>query len=81
MVPIIYTTYGIAMGHRPEVLAASGGLQPAGRGRRCGRPAPVSRGTVWWWLNAVIARLRRQDVDGSAAGAQGMRAAVVPSNH
>ena len=30
MVPIIYTTYGVAMGHRPETLAAAGALRPAG---------------------------------------------------
>jgi len=32
MVPVIYTTYGIAMRHQPEVLAESGGLRSAGDG-------------------------------------------------
>ena len=27
MMPVIYTTYGMAMRHHPEVLAASGGLR------------------------------------------------------
>jgi len=30
MGPIIYTTYGIAMGQRPETLSNSGGVRPAG---------------------------------------------------
>jgi hypothetical protein len=28
MLPAIYSTYGVAMGHRPEVLGESGGLRP-----------------------------------------------------
>jgi hypothetical protein len=42
MVPIIYTTYGTAMGHQPETLAASGGLKPAGGGRKQGLHRPTS---------------------------------------
>jgi hypothetical protein len=39
MVPIIHTTDGIAMGHRPEVLGASGGLWTAGNERMRERTA------------------------------------------
>ena len=42
MGPIIYTTYGIAMGQRPETLANSGGLRPAGAEPMRERPVRLS---------------------------------------
>jgi hypothetical protein len=70
MVPIIYTTYGIAMRQRPEVLAASGGLQPAGVGRMLTRPSRRMGECVRRWLKSVLVRvgLRHRDVDSQAVG-------------
>ena len=42
MVSVVYTTYGIAMGHRPEVLAKSGGLRAAGGGQRREQDGPAA---------------------------------------
>jgi hypothetical protein len=42
MLPVIYTTYGTAMGHQPEVLGESGGLRPLGGGRRGGPDGPAA---------------------------------------
>jgi hypothetical protein len=68
MGPVIYTTYGIAMGHRSETLAESGGLRPAGAGRGRERTAQVatSRGRSWLDTLLVWVRLRHRDVDGRA---------------
>jgi hypothetical protein len=82
MVPIIYTTYGMAMRHHPEVLATSGGLRPASAGRAPKHRPGVGMRSARRWLGAVIdrVRLRQQDTKNAAAGAHGMRAAVLPSN-
>jgi hypothetical protein len=58
MMPVIYTTYGVAMGHRPETLAASGGLRPAGgAGSAEAYPAPVLVSRAWWWLKTLVVRV------------------------
>ena len=55
MVPIIYTTYGVAMGHRPETLASSGGLRPAGKaGRAEVTPALVLLSRARRWLKTLV---------------------------
>ena len=81
MVPVIYTTYGIAMGHRPEVLAASGGLQPVGVNGMREQKAQMRRARVRCWLETVMVRmrLRHQDADSRTAGTEGMSVAVLPS--
>ena len=68
MGPVIYTTYGTAMGHRPETLAESGGLRPAGAERARGRTTQVVVTRAWSWLGAILVRvrLRHRDVDGRA---------------
>jgi hypothetical protein len=68
MGPVIYTTYGIAMGHRSETLAESGGLRPAGarRGRERTTQVATSRGRSWLDTLLVWVRLRQRDVDGRA---------------
>jgi hypothetical protein len=68
MMPVIYTTYGVAMGHRPETLAASGGLRRAGARRTHERPAPVAISRAQWWLESLLLRvcLRHRDVAGPA---------------
>lgn len=70
MVPVIYTTYGIAMRHRPEVLAASGGLQPVGVGRMLPRPSRRLGECVRQWLKTALVRvhLRHRDVDSRPMG-------------
>ena len=64
MVPVIYTTYGFAMGHRPEALAESGGLRPAGVGGVRERPAAIGVSRGWWLLETLLVRvgLRQRDV-------------------
>jgi hypothetical protein len=42
MGPIIYTTYGIAMGQRPETLSNSGGLRPTGTEPMSERPVRLN---------------------------------------
>ena len=81
MVPVIYTTYGMAMGHRPEMLAASGGLRPAAGGRRPAQAARLRSARVRHWLGSVWVRmrLRPRHTDIPTAGAHGRRAAVLPS--
>ena len=81
MLPVIYTTYGVAMGHRPEVLSASGGLRPAGAERRCERSARLGLTRAWSWLGTVVARLhlRLRHTDSPMAAANGMRVAAPPS--
>ncbi len=73
--PIIYTTYGAAMGHRPEALAATGGLKPAGAGRPRERTAWQGLTRVGPWLvNTLVRKHRRhQDADSRIAAAPGMR--------
>jgi hypothetical protein len=81
MVPVIYTTYGMAMGHRPEALAASGGLRPAAGPRMPAHAGRLRGARVRHWLGIVWVRvrLRHRDADIRTAGAHGMRAAVLPS--
>jgi hypothetical protein len=69
MMPVIYTTYGVAMGHRPETLAASGGLRPAGARRTRERPALVAISRAPCWLEGLLVRigLRHREVAGPAA--------------
>ena len=66
MVPVIYTTYGIAMGHRPETLAESGGLRLAGADNSHERPARVAGSRARWWLETLLVRagVRHGDVVG-----------------
>jgi hypothetical protein len=77
MVPVLYTTYGLAMGHHPEVLAESGGLRPAA----CERTL-VPGGLARRWLVAAMdrVRLRSRVIDTASAGREGMTAPLVPSN-
>jgi hypothetical protein len=81
MGPVIYTTYGIAMGHRPEVLAASGGLQPVGVNRMREQTAQLRRTRVRCWLETVLVRMRLQHQDAASrtGGTEGMSVAVLPS--
>ena len=81
MVPVIYTTYGMAMGHRPEVLAASGGVRLAGAERRRESAARIGGARVYRWLCTVFAwmRLRHRDVYSRAADADAISASVLPS--
>jgi hypothetical protein len=60
MGPIISTTYSIAMGHRPETLAESGGLRPADAGRAREPMAQVVVSRVWSWLETMLIRVRLQ---------------------
>jgi hypothetical protein len=82
MGPIIYTTYGLAMRHRPEALAASGGVRPAGAERRRQRPASVGVARARRWLGTVFARvrLRHREADSRTAVAEGMTAAALPTS-
>ena len=70
MVPVIYSTYGIAMRQRPEVLAESGGLQPAGVGWMLTRPSRRLGECVRQWLTSILVRvhLRHRDVEGRTVG-------------
>jgi hypothetical protein len=65
MVPVIYTTYGIAMRHQPEVLAESGGLRSAGVGEIRDRTTKPARANTCQWLEVVLRRLglRHREVD------------------
>ena len=56
MVPIVYTTYGVAMGHGPETLAESGGLRPAGAARMRVRTAHGVSVRARSWLAAMVVR-------------------------
>ena len=82
MVPVIHTTYGMAMGQHPEVLAASGGLRPGGAERLRERPTGVRVERVCRWLRTVFARvhLRHRDAYNQPAGADRMSASALPSS-
>ena len=82
MVPIIYTTYGIAMGHRPEVLAASGGLRRAGAEGWHRPPTPISPARVYRWIGTVVAwvRLRHRGADSRRGGTERVGALVLPNS-
>jgi hypothetical protein len=58
MGPIIYTTYGIAMGQRPETLANSGGLRPAEAEPMRARPVRLSFPSTEPRIRAVHVRKR-----------------------
>lgn len=55
---IIYTTYATAMRHRPEDIAASGGLQPSGmmaNPPRVPRPRPhMALARMRCWLGSAL---------------------------
>jgi hypothetical protein len=59
MVPIIYTTYAIAMRHGPETLAECGGLRPAGAARMRVRTAPGASVRARSWLAAMLVRVAK----------------------
>jgi hypothetical protein len=82
MVPVIYTTYGMAMGHRPEVLAASGGVRLTEAERRPKPSARIGVARVCRWLCTVFARmrLRHRNVYSRAADADAISASVLPSS-
>jgi hypothetical protein len=82
MMPVIYTTYGMAMRHHPEVLAASGGLASAGPERRRSRPIPIRMARVCCWFSPLFAlvRLRRWNAGGRMARAERLRVAALPTN-
>ena len=75
----IYTTYGMAMGHRPEALAASGGLRPITR-----EPLSIPQGLarVRRSLRAVIARVRqrRSNADATPKVAEVMTVTAIPGD-
>jgi len=81
MVPVIYTTYGIAMRHQPEVLAESGGLRSAEDGGMRDRTTPPARTSSRRWLEVVLLRLglRRQEVNSRAGAPSGLDSAALPS--
>ena len=82
MFPAIYTTYGMAMGHRPETLAASGGLRPAGAEGWSARPGRVGVAQACRWLGIFVAwmRLRHRDAGRRPPGPERRRAAAFLSN-
>jgi hypothetical protein len=67
MLPVIYTTYGVAMGHQPETLANSGGLRPVGAEPMRTSPARVGIARGRRWLDSVLVRMylwhQDRDVD------------------
>jgi hypothetical protein len=82
MVPVIYTTYGIAMRHRPETLAESGGLKPAGVGRTYPHPSRLRGERVRQWLETVLVRvgLWHRDVVSQAVGGHRTITAALPGS-
>jgi hypothetical protein len=79
MLPTIYTTYGMAMGHQPETLANSGGLRPTGAEPRRTRTADIGLARVRGWLDDAVRRVcpRHRDKDARLAHGRlsGFRAA------
>ena len=71
MLPTIYTTYGLAMGHPPELLADSGGLKPIGTKPLSTRPALVDMVRARGWLKAAVGRVCRWCRDRDARSAHG----------
>ena len=69
--PVIYTTYGMAMRHHPEVLAASGGLRSIAAERLRARPIRVRVARAYRWFSTLFARvrLRPRTADGRMARA------------
>jgi hypothetical protein len=82
MMPVIYTTYGMAMRHHPEVLAASGGLGSAGaeRIRECPTRVHVARAYCWFSTLFALVRLRPWNAGRRMARAERLRIAALPSN-
>jgi hypothetical protein len=74
MLPVIYTTYGIAMRHRPEVLAGSGGLKSAGVGRMFTSPSRRMGACVRQWLETILVRVRLRHRDMESRTVQSSRA-------
>lgn len=75
---IIYTTYATAMRHRPENLAASGGLQPAGFREPRERRARSGLARARCWLGVVLAWARPlRERNDRRAGAGEPRAATL----
>jgi hypothetical protein len=72
MVPVIYTTYGMAMGNHPEVLAASGGLKPGGAELLRERATWVRVARVGCWLSAgfALVRLRQRKANSRMKAAE-----------
>lgn len=68
---IIYTTFATAMRHRPEDLAASGGLQTLGSSRPRERRARAGLVAVRRWLSVALAwewpRRQRNDRSSSSS--------------
>jgi hypothetical protein len=71
MFPIVYTTYGLAMGHPAETLANSGGLRPAGAEPVRTRPAHVGRALAPAWLHGAVGLVCRWPRDRDARTAHG----------
>jgi hypothetical protein len=82
MFPAIYTTYGMAMGHEPETLAASGGLRPDGAERLSACPARVDMAPARRWLKFIVTRmrLRHRAMGSQTAGPDPMCAAALLCN-
>ena len=81
MRPILYTTYGVAMRHRPEALANCGGLRPAGAEPMRNRPARVGVARALRWLGAARVRvaLRHKDAAGRMVDTRETMTAALPS--
>ncbi len=82
MGPIVYTTYGIAMGHRTEDLANSGGLRPAGAEPMRERPARVGVARTLQWLGAALVRvyMRLKGADGRMVATKEVLTAAHPGS-
>jgi hypothetical protein len=57
MVPVIYTTTGVAIGHRPEPLAESRGLRSAGVERIRVHAAHEALLRLRSWLDTMLIRV------------------------
>jgi len=79
--PVIYTTYGIAMRHQPEVLAESGGVRSAGEGGTRDHPPRPARANRCQWLEFVLLRLglRLREVDSRVEASSALASTVLPS--
>ena len=81
MVPVIYTTYGIAMRQQPEVLAESGGLRSAGVGGMRDHTTRLARANTCQWLEVVLLRLglRHREVDSWVEAPSTLASPALPS--
>lgn len=82
MMPVIYTTYGMAMRHHPEVLASSGGLGSAGAERLRARPIRVGVARAYCWFSTLLALVRSRPWNAGGGMVRGERlpVAALPSN-